>query len=78
MLRIHRLSYSAFGSVFRRHGDLTAADHVGAIYIGLGDQFDDDRRLVRETTSKRRPGVRPAWTGASRAVCFTLRDQPKV
>jgi hypothetical protein len=26
---------------------LTAPNDAGVLYIGLGDQFDDDRRLVR-------------------------------
>ena len=33
----------------------------GVFYIGLGDQFDDDRRFVRVTASARRPGRRPIW-----------------
>jgi hypothetical protein len=31
-----------------RHRDLKDRNYVGAFYIGLGDQFDDDRRLVRD------------------------------
>jgi hypothetical protein len=29
---------------------------AGAVYIGLGDRFDDDRRLVRETAPTLRAG----------------------
>ena len=52
MFRIHRLP--VLGSDLTRHGNPTTAI-AGAVYIGLGDRFDDDRRLVRETASKLRP-----------------------
>jgi hypothetical protein len=29
------------------------SDYTGVFYIGVGDQFDDDRRLVRDTSSAR-------------------------
>jgi hypothetical protein len=29
-----------------------ARSHAGMFYVGLGDQFDDDRRLVRETATE--------------------------
>jgi hypothetical protein len=35
-----------------RTRDLKTRNHIGAFYIGLGDQFDDDRRFVRETTER--------------------------
>jgi hypothetical protein len=63
-LPIGRLIYAEFvadpmfKSVLTRHGGLMAGN-VGIFYIGLGDQFDDDRRLVRETPSAPRP-TRPA------------------
>ena len=31
--------------------------HSGILYIGLGDQFDDDRRAVRETAPVPRPAA---------------------
>ena len=34
-------------------------------YVGLGDQFDDDKRFVRETTSGFGLAMRPTWAGAS-------------
>jgi hypothetical protein len=33
-----------------------ARSYTGGYYVGLGDQFDDDRRLVREATSELPPG----------------------
>jgi|SoimicMinimDraft_4_1059732.scaffolds.fasta_scaffold1359575_1 hypothetical protein len=47
------------GSDLTRHANPTTAI-AGAVYIGLGDRFDDDRRLVRETASKLRPARVPA------------------
>ena len=60
MFRTHHLREPVFRLVLTRRYP-TARDDAGATYIGLGDQFDDDRRLVRETASKLRPGMRPAW-----------------
>jgi hypothetical protein len=42
--------------------DLTAESHAGAVYIGLGDRFDDDRRLVRETTLRAGDTSRLSWS----------------
>jgi hypothetical protein len=44
-------AHAIFKAVFSPHGDLTAEDDKRAFYIGLGDQFDDDRRVVSETPS---------------------------
>jgi hypothetical protein len=33
---------------------------VGVFYIGLGDQFDDDRRLARETPPPLSSAIYPA------------------
>jgi hypothetical protein len=38
-----------------RHGHVKDGDLLGALYIGLGDQFDDDRRIVREAASALHP-----------------------
>jgi hypothetical protein len=54
MFRTHQPRQTVFRPDLTRHGDLTAASYAGAVYIGLGDQFDDDRRLVRETASRLR------------------------
>jgi hypothetical protein len=48
---------STLRSVSTRHGDLNAGCDTSVFYVGLGDQFDDDRRLVRETGSTVRPTV---------------------
>jgi hypothetical protein len=51
-------SEPTFRSLFTRHGDAEAEGDTGASYVGLGDRFDDDRRIVHETTSARRFGWR--------------------
>ena len=58
MVRTHQSSQPAFRSILTRYGDLRARNDTGVFYIGLGDQFDDDRRLVRETASELRPAIR--------------------
>jgi hypothetical protein len=35
---------------------LCAVSADNCFYVGLGDRFDDDRRLVREATSELLPG----------------------
>jgi len=52
---MHQLSQSAFRSILTRHGSLTTRHDTDTIYVGLGDQFDDDRRLVREATATSLP-----------------------
>ena len=62
-LEVFRTGHSSqpvFRSVLRRRGDLTPRNYVGVFYIGLGDQFDDDRRLARETPSALRSAIYPA------------------
>jgi hypothetical protein len=49
MFRPDQLSRTAFGSIVTRHGHLKARNETDVLYIGLGDNFDDDRRLVRGT-----------------------------
>jgi hypothetical protein len=53
-----------------------ARNHTDVFYVGLGDQFDDDRRLVREATSEFRPAIRPTLVGASRPVIFAAGRLP--
>jgi hypothetical protein len=55
MFRTQQLSLIVLRSVLTQL-DLTAESHAGAVYIGLGDRFDDDRRLVRDTASTPRAG----------------------
>jgi hypothetical protein len=38
-----------FRSILTRRDDLKAESDTDVFYIGVGDQFDDDRRLVRAT-----------------------------
>lgn len=38
-----------------RDRDLTDTGNTEVFYVGLGDRFDDDRRLVREASSELRP-----------------------
>jgi hypothetical protein len=45
MLRTHFL-YAVFSLIFPPHGDLEDRLDAGTSYIGLGDRFEDDRRLV--------------------------------
>lgn len=47
MVRSDQPSQLALGSILSRDGDLKPKHHGAVFYIGLGDQFDDDRRLVR-------------------------------
>ena len=44
MFRVKRLSRA----VLLRHGHVKDSNLLGVLYIGLGDQFDDDRRFVRD------------------------------
>jgi len=60
------ISQAVFRSVSPRHEDLKGRNYTGVLYIGLGDQFDDDRRLVRESASALHPAKRPTWAGAAR------------
>ena len=49
MFRARRLGGAVFRAVLVRRGRVKDSNLVGVLYIGLGDQFDDERRLVRET-----------------------------
>jgi hypothetical protein len=40
---------SVFKLILMRNSDRTARTYIGTSYIGVGDQFDDDRRLICET-----------------------------
>ena len=51
MFRAHQLSQTIFRLILTPTRDLEDRIDAGVFYIGLGDQFDDDRRLVRETMS---------------------------
>ena len=55
----HEPSQAVLGSVLTRHGGLEDTSDTGVFYVGLGDRFDDDRRLVREAASELRPAMHP-------------------
>src|SRR5512138_3539902 len=57
--RTHQASEGIAGSVLTRHADLQDPNSAGVFYVGLGDRFDDDRRLVREAASDLRPATHP-------------------
>lgn len=40
-------SQSPYRMQLTQRADLAVGQDAGAIYVGLGDQFDDDRRLIR-------------------------------
>jgi hypothetical protein len=65
MFRTHLLSQAVFRLICRPHKDLEARIDGVTFYIGLGDQFDDDRRLVRALASQhsaqRNVPLRPAY-----------------
>jgi hypothetical protein len=70
MFRTRQPGQAVSRSILTRHGDLKTGNYTGVFYVGLGDQFDDDRRLVRETASALRPPIRRTWAGASRLAIF--------
>ncbi|MET0163973.1 MAG: hypothetical protein ABW318_03085 [Vicinamibacterales bacterium] len=59
MPRTHQPSQAVLGSVLTRHRGPEDTSDAGVFYVGLGDRFDDDRRLVREAASELRPAVHP-------------------
>jgi hypothetical protein len=58
MFRTHLLS-QAVRLILTPHRDLDDRSDAGAFYIGVGDQFDDDRRRVRALVPALRPARRP-------------------
>jgi hypothetical protein len=61
MFRPPLLSQAVFRLAFTSRGDLENPTDVGTFYIGLGDQFDDDRRLVRQRSAQLYVPFRPAY-----------------
>jgi hypothetical protein len=59
MVRTHQPPQAVLRSVLTRHRDLKNTNYAGVLYVGLGDRFDDDRRLVREAASELRPAIDP-------------------
>ena len=83
MFRTDQPRQAVFRSVLTRHTDLEDQNHSGVFFIGLGDQFDDDRRLVREAASAPRAQTHLAATvnrvirrlrinSAHLATCLTI------
>jgi hypothetical protein len=65
MVRIDRLTQAVFRLILMPHEDSEDRIDATAFYIGLGDQFDDDRRRVRASASAFRPTIRPTSDGVS-------------
>jgi hypothetical protein len=67
MFRTPLPNRTALRSIFMPHRDIGARTDAGPFYIGLGDRFDDDRRLVRARTETgdvaafRASCYRPLW-----------------
>lgn len=57
MSRAHPPSQADSRPVPARSGELDHRNDAGAFYIGLGDRFDDDRRLVRVDAPAPRPAI---------------------
>jgi hypothetical protein len=53
--RLHQPSQAVLRSVLTRHKALKDTNNTAVFYVGVGDRFDDERRLVRESTSEFRP-----------------------
>jgi hypothetical protein len=55
MSRIIQLSRFVVGSKLARRAVMqqVVATDARPVYVGLGDQFDDDRRLVHDVAKKR-------------------------
>lgn len=47
MFGVQRLADAALRAVLLRHGHVRDGSLLGVLYVGLGDPFDDERRLVR-------------------------------
>jgi hypothetical protein len=58
MPRTYLLSQTVLRLILPPQGGLEERIDAGGFYVGLGDQFDDDRRRVRAT-------MRPAAAGVS-------------
>lgn len=58
MVLTHLLSGVVFSLTFPTHHQMDGQNDTGPFYVGLGDRFDDERRLVRDS-----PPVPPAAAG---------------
>jgi hypothetical protein len=57
MLRTYLLSQAFLRLALTPQGGLEERIDAGVFYVGLGDQFDDDRRRVRAATRPTSVGV---------------------
>jgi hypothetical protein len=57
MFQTQILGRVVFSLILTSRRDIENRIDTGTFFIGLGDQFDDDRRLVREAASACRPAV---------------------
>jgi hypothetical protein len=57
MFRTPLLGGVVFSLILTSRRDIGDQIDTGIFYIGLGDQFDDDRRLVRKAASALRPAM---------------------
>jgi hypothetical protein len=55
-----------------QHAGRTAGHDGDVIYVGLGDQFDDDRRLIRAAV----PTSLATWKAIRAATVKPLRKYP--
>ena len=65
MFRTHQPSQAVFRWALT-HRDQEERSDAGVLYIGLGDQFDDDRRFVRSAAPALRSVVCPVTSPNSR------------
>jgi hypothetical protein len=73
MSRMRQQGQAPFRPDSEHDSELTAGTHSGAIYVGLGDCFDDDRRLVRETGASREARIRLTRVGYFRRQALAVR-----
>ena len=59
MAGTNQASQSDRGSMLTRHADSKDTNYTEVFYVGLGDRFDDDRRLVRDAASELRRAIHP-------------------
>jgi hypothetical protein len=77
MARINLMSQAVLRLIVTPHRDMEDQIDAIACYVGLGDQFDDDRRLVRASAAASRPAIGPASDGISaRMISADSRPPP--
>jgi hypothetical protein len=71
MFETHRY---VFRLILTRNGDPKSRSYTGVFYIGVGDQFDDDRRFVCGAVPGLRPAIRPARADGDTVVSIESRS----